>query len=71
MHSSASSHTFCVSCFAHAQIQWLSGIVLQAGKVDAEARLFFHEKAAAPRPRARLGAPTDPIKKRGENPLWC
>ena len=34
-------------------------------KVDAEARLFFHEKVAASRPRARLGASTDPIKKTG------
>ena len=37
-------------------------------KVDAGARLFFHEKVAAPRPRARLGASTDPIKNRGEIP---
>ena len=34
-------------------------------KVDAGARLFFHEKAALSRPRARLDASTGPIKKNG------
>ena len=35
------------------------------------ARLCRHEKVAEARPSARLGASTDPIKNRGENPLWC
>ena len=34
------------------------------------ARLFRYEKVAEARPSARLGASTDPIKNRGENPLW-
>ena len=35
------------------------------------ARLFRHKKVAEARPSARLGASTDPIKNRDDNPLWC
>ena len=35
-------------------------------KVDAGARLFRHEKMGMLRPRARLGASTDPIKQKAQ-----
>ena len=35
-------------------------------KVDAGARLFLDEKVAVSRPRARLGASTDPIKQKAQ-----
>ena len=55
----------------HRLVIFLSGTSKNAGKgpfckVDAGARLFFHEKVAVARPRARLGASTAITKKN-----WC
>ena len=52
----------------HRLVIFLSGTSKNAGKgpfckVDAGARLFFHEKVAVARPRARLGASTAITKK--------
>ena len=60
----------------HRLVIFLSGTSKNAGKgpfckVDAGARLFFHEKVAVARPRARLGASTAITKKNWCLYAWC